>query len=115
MQVTTTDGKQFTITGTPAELAAARALCTQLLPRSTGMVAGRMNRVEAANLRRLAATVAAPSAPVVASARRIELLAVATRDGLSHGKSWVCGARQVETGDAQPWMEGEMVCYVYAD
>ena len=65
----------------------------------------------------VAAAVAAPVASTAAAAsgaRRIELLATATRKNLAHGKSWVCSEQQVERGDAHPSFEGEVVCYVYA-
>lgn len=60
------------------------------------------------------ASVAAPIAAPAATARRVELLATATRENLAHGKSWVCSEQQVERGDAHPSFEGELVCYVYA-
>ncbi|EBV8483672.1 hypothetical protein HT95_002350 [Salmonella enterica subsp. enterica serovar Ago] len=47
--------------------------------------------------------------------RYLELLSIAERDGLSHGKSWYCGEREIETMGMNPMHEGELVCYVYAN
>lgn len=47
--------------------------------------------------------------------RYLELLVVAERDGLNHGKSWYCGEREIETMGMNPMHEGELVCYVYAN
>lgn len=62
----------------------------------------------------------ANAAPVVTarknSGRRyLELLSIAQRDNLSHGKSWYCGEREIETMGMNPMHEGELVCYVYAN
>lgn len=47
--------------------------------------------------------------------RRVELLAVAERQKLSHGTSWVCNGWQVDRDSLPPEFEGELVCYVYED
>ena len=113
----------LTLTGTAAEIAEARRVHTANTYVSEDGTSATTwaNRVEYARLSdladRMAAQAATPASRQDATqrARRIELLAVAERDGLPHGKSWHCSAQQVERGDAQPWMEGEIVCYVYAD
>lgn len=113
---------EVTLTGTAAQIAEARAMHTaQMRVSEDGTSAvTRANRAEYAALDRLvdrlnaqASRAAAPAPSAAAASRRIELLAVAERDGLPHGKSWICSAQQVERGDADPWMEGEFVCYVY--
>ncbi len=48
------------------------------------------------------------------SARRIELLSVAERDGLNHGRAWYCSDRDIETKGINPMHEGELICYVYS-
>lgn len=45
--------------------------------------------------------------------RYIELLNIAQRDGLNHGKSWFCTAYNVDSMSLPPHFEGEMICYVY--
>lgn len=47
--------------------------------------------------------------------RDVELLSVAERDGLPHGRSWVCSGYDVDARGISPEREGEMVCYVYGD
>lgn len=50
-----------------------------------------------------------------AKSRYLELLSIAQRDNLNHGKSWYCGEREIETMGMNPMHEGELVCYVYAN
>lgn len=126
MQITATKKGSIlavTLTGTAAEIAQARDMhtATMFVSDDGTSATTRANRAEYAALERLAEKLAAQSARTVAAparatrgARRIELLSVAERDGLQHGQSWRCSAQQVERGDADPWMEGEIVCYVYA-
>ncbi|ECB1778536.1 hypothetical protein EU837_01995 [Salmonella enterica subsp. enterica serovar Kibi] len=47
--------------------------------------------------------------------RYLELLSIAERDGLNHGKSWCCGDREIETMGMNPMHDGELVCYVYSN
>ena len=46
--------------------------------------------------------------------RYLTLLSAAESNGLNHGKSWVCGEKEIETMGASPEWEGMQVCYVYA-
>jgi len=46
--------------------------------------------------------------------RYVELLAVAERDSLNHGKSWAADGYTVDKNSLNPSVEGEQVCYVYA-
>lgn len=49
------------------------------------------------------------------SGRYVELLAVAERDGLSHGRSWRLNSDTCSVHAINPMHEGELVCYVYAN
>ena len=50
----------------------------------------------------------------VKSGRYVELLSVAEKTGLNHGKSWVADGYTVDKNSLNPSYEGELVCYVYA-
>ena len=45
--------------------------------------------------------------------RYLELLSVAQRDKLNHGKAWVCGEIDIQTKGGHPSWEDELVCYIY--
>ncbi|EJH7012887.1 hypothetical protein D0525_16330 [Salmonella enterica] len=55
-------------------------------------------------------------AEVVLQKRYKELLSVATENGLSHGKSWLCTSRDalIRNGVPEKWI-GMEICYVYND
>lgn len=46
--------------------------------------------------------------------RYIELLSIADKNGLNHGKSWVADGFTVDSKQLNPSWEGEYICYVYA-
>lgn len=45
--------------------------------------------------------------------RYVERADEAERQGLNHGKCWVCGEIDIETKGAHPSWEGMLICYVY--
>ena len=47
------------------------------------------------------------------SSRYVELLAVAERDQLNHGKTWVADGYTVDKNSLHPSAEGQPVCYIY--
>jgi len=47
------------------------------------------------------------------SGRYITSLETAERNGLNHGRAWVCKELDIQTKGANPSLEGEMICYVY--
>jgi len=47
--------------------------------------------------------------------RYVELLSVAIRDGLNHGKSWRLNSDTCSAYGFHPMHEGELICYVYAN
>ncbi|HHJ4223892.1 TPA: hypothetical protein ACQJLA_005746 [Raoultella ornithinolytica] len=49
------------------------------------------------------------------SGRYVELLAVAERDGLNHGRSWALNSDTCSVYGINPMHEGELVCYVYSN
>ncbi|ECM8230931.1 hypothetical protein YG56_20960 [Salmonella enterica subsp. enterica serovar Kentucky] len=60
-------------------------------------------------------TPAKPRQPKKSSGRYVELLAVAQRDGLNHGRSWYLNSDTCAVYGFNPMHEGELVCYVYQD
>lgn len=48
-----------------------------------------------------------------ATTRYVELVVVAERNKLNHGKAWRCSSYDVDFRGMHPMHEGEMVCYVY--
>ena len=50
----------------------------------------------------------------VAIEKTVQLLDIAVRDNLSHGKSWACSSNDVDTKFLPPHWEGEQICYIYA-
>jgi hypothetical protein len=113
MQVTF-NGNMFTVTGTAAELQIVKDSAI----RSTGSaedgrLTGRVNKSERYALERMVEAANRPAAPRTNSARRVELFSVAQRDGLNHGKSWICSAYNCDAQGVDPSFEGQAVCYVY--
>lgn len=47
--------------------------------------------------------------------RYIELLSIADRDGLNHGRSWYLNSDTCAAYGFHPMHEGELVCYVYSN
>lgn len=47
--------------------------------------------------------------------RYVELLAVAERDGLNHGRSWHLNSDTCSVYGFSPMHEGELICYVYSN
>lgn len=45
--------------------------------------------------------------------RYVELLSVAEKEGLDHGKTWIASERDIDVHQLDPWVGGEAVCYVY--
>lgn len=58
--------------------------------------------------------VAASKAQKSSRGRYIELLSVAERNDLNHGRAWFCGDYDIECRGVNPMFEGESICYVYA-
>ena len=46
--------------------------------------------------------------------RYIELEAVAEKNNLNHGKTWIADSYNIDKNSLHPSWEGELVCYVYA-
>jgi len=83
------------------------------------VVTNKMNRAEQGELREKISRLNKNPDPdntqikIKPKGRRLELLSIAERDGLSHGASWFCTEYHVDAKGAKPEWEGEMICYVY--
>lgn len=104
----------YTITG---DTAAAQAIVESISTRSV-QVDGNECRGEAntAEIRRLVEAVERASAPAqtrTGGRRYIELLDVAERDGLNHGRAWICDGFRIDRDSLPPEWEGRAICYVY--
>lgn len=78
------------------------------------------NKRDAADLEALVAKANKPAPETTSRAtgsrtgrRYIQLAEVAERDGLNHGKCWVCKEIDIETKGALPEWGDELICYVY--
>lgn len=124
--VTGKDGAltKYTITGMDFEQAEAlvKSVTTYKVRQIEGGLEGSCNKKEIAKISELVEKAAknviiskpAAQAKKPATGRYVELLEVAEREGLNHGKAWICGERDIETKGAHPAWESEMICYVYA-
>lgn len=59
--------------------------------------------------------VAADKAKTSPRGRYVELLSVAERDGLNHGRSWYLNSDTCSVYGFNPMHEGELICYVYSN
>lgn len=47
--------------------------------------------------------------------RYVELLSVAEKNKLNHGRAWYCSEYDIQCRGIHPSYEGESICYVYAN
>lgn len=62
-----------------------------------------------------AAKIEAPAKNSTSKKRYVELLSVAVRDGLNHGRSWALNSDTCSACGFNPMNEGDLVCYVYSN
>jgi hypothetical protein len=122
LNITGRDGAltKYEIIGDSAAAAALVASITTYMTTETeNGIRGRASKSDIAKIRvAVEAAKIQPDEVVVSTSnasRTLMLSAVAKRDGLHHGKSWICGEREIETMGACPSWDGMQVCYVYAN
>ena len=72
------------------------------------------NKRDAASVRRIIEDSIHINQPAQANqSRYIAPLETAERNGLNHGRSWVCKEMDIQTKGVNPALEGELICYVY--
>ena len=85
---------------------------------TTAFWVGYANKARLARVRQIIADynakpITSPTA-VKPTGRYVELVSVADRKCLNHGKSWRASGYDVDANGIAPQHEGEMICYVYA-
>lgn len=112
--------RQIEIRGAEVESAAER-IATEIggaaFVGDSGTIRGRWSKNDTQQIERIIGQINAASTPAPAprGERYIERLEVAERNGLNHGRSWVCNGWQVDQHSLPPEFEGELVCYVYPE